>query len=93
MHTETIRVKGRDIPVSAANGVARFTFQQLCEQPHGAEDFLTIARKYHTVFVEGIPRMGYDRNNEANDDVGRRALRCTGARVFYGRNSAGKNIP
>lgn len=61
---ETVRVKGRDIPVQAANGVARFTFRQLCEQPHGAEDYLSIAKKYHTVFVEGIPRMGYDRNNE-----------------------------
>ncbi len=64
VHVETVTVKGRDIPVRAANGVARFTFQQLCEQPHGAEDYLTIAEKYHTVFVEGIPRMGYDRNNE-----------------------------
>lgn len=63
--SETVRVKGRDIPVQAANGVARFTFRQLCEQPHGAEDYLSIARQYHTVFVEGIPRMGYDRNNEA----------------------------
>jgi cell division protein ZapE len=62
--TETIRVKGRDIPVRAANGVARFTFQQLCEQPHGAEDYLSIAKKYDVVFVEGIPRLGYDRNNE-----------------------------
>lgn len=62
--TETVRVKGRDIPVLAANGVARFTFQQLCEQPHGAEDYLSIARKFHTIFVENIPRMGYDRNNE-----------------------------
>lgn len=64
VHIETVTVKGRDIPVRTAGGVARFTFQQLCEQPHGAEDYLTIADKYHTVFVEGIPRMGYDRNNE-----------------------------
>lgn len=64
LKTDIVRVKGRDISVTAANGVARFTFQQLCEQPHGAEDYLSIAKKYHTVFVEGIPRMGYDRNNE-----------------------------
>lgn len=63
--TEIVRVKGRDIPVQVAEGVAKFTFQQLCEQPHGAEDYLTIAKKFHTVFLEGIPKMGYDRNNEA----------------------------
>ncbi len=62
---EVVRVKGRDIKVAAAGDVARFTFQQLCEQPHGAEDYLRIAEKFHTVFLEGIPKLGYDRNNEA----------------------------
>ncbi len=62
--TENVYVKGRDIPVQAAGDVARFTFAQLCEQPHGAEDYLTIAQKFHTVFLENIPRLTYDRNNE-----------------------------
>lgn len=63
---ETITVKGRVIPVhAAANGAARFTFAQLCEQPHGAEDFLAIAARYRTVFLEGVPKIGYDRRNEA----------------------------
>ena len=62
---ETLRVKGRDIEVKkAAAGVARFTFAQLCERPHGAEDYLEIARKYHTVFLESVPKLGYDRRNE-----------------------------
>ena len=64
-HEETVRVKGRDIKVRAAGGVARFTFQQLCEQPHGAEDYLTIGKKFEAIFLENIPKMGYDRNNEA----------------------------
>ncbi len=62
---EIVRVKGRDIAVRTAGGVARFTFSQLCERPHGAEDYLMIAQRFHTVFLENIPRMGYDRNNEA----------------------------
>lgn len=61
---ENVYVKGREIPVQAAGDVARFTFAQLCEQPHGAEDYLTIAQKFHTVFLENIPRLTYDRNNE-----------------------------
>lgn len=61
-----IKVKGRNIVVNrAANGVARFTFSQLCENPHGAEDYLAIADNFHTIFLEGIPVMGYDRRNEA----------------------------
>ena len=65
-HREILKVKGRNIVVTrTANGVARFTFSQLCENPHGAEDYLTIADSYHTIFLEGIPTMGYDRRNEA----------------------------
>jgi cell division protein ZapE len=65
-HREILKVKGRNIIVNrVANGVARFTFNQLCEQPHGAEDYLTIAREFHTVFLEGVPVMNYDRRNEA----------------------------
>jgi cell division protein ZapE len=63
-HHHTMTVKGRDFPVLSAAGVARFTFVQLCEQPHGAEDYLTIAGQFHTVFIEGIPKLGYDRRNE-----------------------------
>jgi len=63
---EILTVKGRTIEVAqTARGVARFSFAQLCENPHGAEDFLTIARAYHTVLLEGIPKLGYDRRNEA----------------------------
>ncbi len=64
--SEDIEVKGRVIHVDAvAKGVARFSFAQLCEQPHGAEDYLEITRRYHTVFLEGVPKLGYDRRNEA----------------------------
>ncbi len=63
---DELEVKGRKIPVMAtAKGVARFTFAQLCERPHGAEDYLEITRNYHTVFLENIPKLGYDRRNEA----------------------------
>lgn len=61
----TITVKGREITTQkAADGIARFTFAYLCEQPHGAEDYLAIAGRFHTIFLEGVPKMGYDRRNE-----------------------------
>ena len=63
---EELTVKGRAIHVDkAAKGVARFTFSQLCERPMGAEDYLSIAGVYHTVFLAGVPKLGYDRRNEA----------------------------
>lgn len=63
--TDTLTVKGRQLSIFAAAGVARLSFAQLCEQPMGAEDYLAIAKRYPTVLLEGIPKMGYDRRNEA----------------------------
>lgn len=63
---DSFEVKGREILVrEAVGGVGRFTFAQLCERPHGAEDYLEIARRYHTVFLENVPKLRYDRRNEA----------------------------
>ena len=63
---EYIEVKGRVIKVQkAVNGVARFSFSQLCENPHGAEDYLAIAERYPVVFLENVPKLTYDRRNEA----------------------------
>ncbi len=65
-YAETLTVKGRDIEVDiVAKGIARFSFAQLCERPMGAEDYLTIAQNYHTIFLENVPRLKYDRRNEA----------------------------
>jgi cell division protein ZapE len=63
---DLVTVKGRTIEVPvAAKGVARFSFSQLCERPLGAEDYLAIAKRYHTIFLEHVPRLTYDRRNEA----------------------------
>lgn len=62
---DIIEVKGRKITVEAVNDVARFTFAGLCEKPYGVEDYIAIAQKYDTVFLTHVPRLGYDRRNEA----------------------------
>lgn len=65
-HADEVHVRGRVIPVAqTARGVARFTFAELCEKPLGAEDYITIAGTYHTIFLEGVGKLGYDRRNEA----------------------------
>jgi cell division protein ZapE len=61
-----IELLGRQLRVpQAAAGVARFNFSELCEQPLGPSDFLAIAREYHTIVLDDIPRMGLEQRNAA----------------------------
>lgn len=65
-YSEILTVKGRRIEVPCvARGAARLSFSALCERPLGAEDYLAVARSYHTLFLEGVPVLRYDRRNEA----------------------------
>ncbi len=61
-----IELLGRvlDVP-QAANGVARFDFDQLCRRPLGAADYLEIADRFHTVLIDRIPVMSASERNEA----------------------------
>lgn len=62
----TVVVKGRQVVVPAAAGdAARFSFADLCEKPLGARDFLAIAGRFSTIFIDHIPVLGEGRRNEA----------------------------
>ncbi len=57
---------GRQLLVpQAINGVARFSFHDLCEQPLGSSDYLAIAREFHTVVIDDIPVLPAAKRNEA----------------------------
>ncbi len=59
-------VKGREVVVPrAAMGVARFGFDDLCARALGAEDYITLARRFHTLILDRIPLLGPDRRDEA----------------------------
>jgi cell division protein ZapE len=61
-----IAIKGRILHVPcSADGVARFSFADLCEQPLAAADYLRLARDYHTILVDRIPVMDYPDRNAA----------------------------
>jgi cell division protein ZapE len=65
-----LRTHGRDIRVpQAEDGVARFSFADLCEAPLAANDYLQIARAFHTLIVDDIPIIADDRR-----DVARRLI-------------------
>lgn len=50
-----------------ANELIWFSFDELCAKPRSANDYLDIAKSFHTVFVSDIPYM-----DEAKDDVAKR---------------------
>jgi cell division protein ZapE len=61
-----ISIKGRILHVPcSADGVARFSFADLCEQPLAASDYLRLAHDYHTILVDRIPVMDYPDRNAA----------------------------
>ena len=61
-----IEVEGRRIPVRArCKGSAWFDFAALCEGPRSSNDYIEIAREFHTVLVGAIPVLDDDRNDAA----------------------------
>jgi cell division protein ZapE len=62
----TLLVQGRFVVVPrAAKEVAWFTFEELCGRPLGPADYLALARQFHTLIVEGIPRLGPEQRDQA----------------------------
>ncbi|HXX26661.1 MAG TPA: cell division protein ZapE [Pseudolabrys sp.] len=61
-----LMVKGHAVQVpQAAMGVARFSFDDLCNKPLAASDYIKITHDFHTLIVDGIPVMDYAHRNEA----------------------------
>ena len=57
---------GRTLHVpKSLKGVAVFSFKRLCGEARGAQDYLAVARRYHTVFLVGVPKLGPENRNEA----------------------------
>jgi len=68
------RVPSEDLPLpggrilhvpKSLKGVAVFSFRRLCGEARGAADYLGVARRFHTMILVGIPRMGPENRNEA----------------------------
>ncbi|RNF26006.1 putative ATPase [Trypanosoma conorhini] len=58
---QVLRVFGRDVRVPAAcGGVCRFHFTDICNEATSSADYEVIAKTFHTVFIEGVPRFAYE---------------------------------
>ena len=61
-----LTVQGRTVVIDRTDGgLARATFDQLCGTALGAQDYLAIAARFHTLFLEGVPVLGPDNHQEA----------------------------
>lgn len=62
----SIAVGHQHIPVKrVAREAVWFDFEALCGGNHDHADYLEIARRYHTVFLSGVPQMTADNASEA----------------------------
>ena len=62
----TLEVLGRSLHwPRAVGGLLRAHFVSLCVHALGPADYLAIASRFHTVFIEAIPRLSAERRNEA----------------------------
>lgn len=65
-----IEVRGRTLqPVRRAGSVAWFDFATLCEGPRSAADYIELSRRFSTLIISDIPRLGRE-----DDDAARRLI-------------------
>jgi cell division protein ZapE len=76
----TLSVEDRPIKAKAtAPGMAWFDFKDICEGPRSQNDYIELARLYHTVFISNVPQ--FTRND---DNAARRFIMLIDE--FYDRN-------
>ena len=64
----TLEVLGRKLQLPRAHGgLVRAAFASLCAQALGPQDYLALAERFHTVFLEGVPLL-----TPANRDAAKR---------------------
>ena len=63
--TVTINVKGRDFKIeNFYEGIARFNFNDLCDQNLGAEDYLEIIKNCKFIVIDQIPQFNDTNSNQ-----------------------------
>ncbi|XP_017685169.1 PREDICTED: lactation elevated protein 1 isoform X2 [Lepidothrix coronata] len=61
-----LKVQGRELRLNKACGtIADFTFEELCDRPLGASDYLEISKHFDTVFIRDIPLLTITKRTQA----------------------------
>ena len=61
-----LTTQGRNVHVPKASleyGIAKFSFDELCNKALGAADYLAIGENFHTIFIHDIPRLTIENHN------------------------------
>ena len=67
---KNILILGRKIKtIKLSKGSVWMSFQEICEGPRSAKDYIEVCSEFHTVFVSGVPIM-----KENNSDAARRFI-------------------
>ena len=62
----TLEVLGRKLRLPhTAGGLLRASFASLCGAALGPQDYLAVAARFHTIFVEAVPKLTPDKRDEA----------------------------
>lgn len=76
----TIEILGRQLQTKRwADGIAWFEFEELCETPRSQNDYIELARRFHTVILEEVPIF-----DQYKEDSARRLINLID--VFYEHN-------
>ncbi|WP_309644170.1 cell division protein ZapE [Phenylobacterium sp.] len=63
---ETLEILGRKVHLPhASGGLVRASFASLCSVALGPNDYIAIAARFHTVFLQDVPRLTANRREEA----------------------------
>ena len=66
MQWERLEVNGRYLSSRwVADDVVWFEFDELCDGPRSQNDYIELARIYHTVLIGNVPQMGVDTDDQA----------------------------
>ena len=73
-------IEGRSIPArKVAEDLVWFDFAAICEGPRSQNDYIEVAREFHSVVISNVPRFG-----AGNDDAARRFINLVDE--FYDRS-------
>ncbi len=65
-HNACLEVESRFIRTrELADGVAWFDFSELCDGPRSQNDYIEIARQFHTVLLSNVPALDWTQENQA----------------------------
>lgn len=66
VYEDALEINDRVVLVKArTDDVLWCDFDELCEKPRSAQDYIELAREYHTVLISNVPQLGELRDNAA----------------------------